>query len=96
MVSEVIILAAVLGTLARIIFMDGYDFTPIYQDGELHLNVLGTVVAAIVGTIAAVIAAPETFATPLGAFVVAFGTGYTIDRVVTKVPLPRDMGEESS
>jgi ABC-type phosphate transport system permease subunit len=96
MVANEIIAAAVLGTITRILFMDGFDFRPVYQNGELHLNVLGTVVTAIIGTIALVMASPDVFATPLGAFVAAFGTAYTVDRVVTKLPLPQDMPPESS
>lgn len=80
-----ILIAAVFGTVARIIFMDGYDLKPIYQNGEFHLNVLGTIIVAVVASIVAVMAAPEQFATPLSAFVLTFGTAYTLDRVVTKL-----------
>lgn len=93
MVGYEIYAAAIIGILVRIVFMDGYDLKPVYQNGKLQLNVLGTPIMAIVGVIALINVNPEIFATPFGAFVAAFGTPYAVDKVVTKIPLPGDNQE---
>ena len=90
-ITQQIYVAIAMGAIARIVFMDGYNLKPVYQDGKFQLNVIGTIIASICGAFLAAQASPEQFATPFGAFVAAFGTSYTIDRVITKVtPNPEE------
>lgn len=87
---------AVIGTILRVIMMDGYMAMPRYENGRLQLNIVGTVIVSLIGTFAAMQAMPALFATPFGALVAAYSSSYAVDRVVTKLtPNPEEPTPET-